>query len=69
MSTRTIEQVKKDLEKYLKRDNELLEHYGFSRSLIIMFPKNKQPLLGRLAIKLLVLTKARIDFRFTPTQK
>lgn len=69
MSTRTQQQAQTDLKKYLEHDGRLLEQYGFARQYIINFHgKRKAPLLGRLAVKVLGWTGARIDLRFTQTK-
>ena len=57
-------QIKKKVSKYIKEEEKLLKKHKLGRVPILLFPKDKMPLTGKIAMWVLRRHKADIDFQF-----
>ena len=56
---------------YIADEKKLLEKYGIKKRIVVTFPRHlrKPPLLGKLAVRLLRTTRAKIDAQFLDITK
>ena len=60
----TQEKFKKKVEKYIKEENKLLKKHKLGKMPVILFPQNKIPLTGKIAMWFLKRNKAEANFQF-----